>query len=76
MGIYVYCPEYTVQMDTGSSDLWIFSNDALKINNRTDIVVTETYGIGQAEGPVVFANFQIGDYKVPNQGTEVSLDSV
>ena len=56
-------------MDTGSSDLWVYSpGTPIFLTNTTDIVVTEAYGQGQATGPIVFADFSLGGYSVSGQG--------
>lgn len=61
--------EFRVQLDSGSSDLWIFSPKAdLKLTGKSKFVVKETYGIGEADGPVVFGELKLGAYTVPNQG--------
>ena len=60
---------YTVQMDTGSADLWIFApRDKLTLTNHSGITTSETYGSGVAEGEIVFGELKLGGYTVPNQG--------
>ncbi|TFK50938.1 acid protease [Heliocybe sulcata] len=58
-----------VQLDTGSSDLWIYSPDRQpKLTNTTSINnVNLTYGIGSVAGRLDFAEVEIGPYTVPSQ---------
>ncbi|THH16671.1 hypothetical protein EW146_g4001 [Bondarzewia mesenterica] len=60
--------ELMVQIDTGSTDLWVFPETSL--NNITFSnagPVNETYGSGSVQGPVAFASFSIGNYSVSSQ---------
>lgn len=62
---------FTVQFDTGSTDLWVAvppGSSPIKVTNTTDIQATETYGKGVASGPIQFAAVQLGGYTVPSQG--------
>ncbi|KAA1467341.1 acid protease [Dentipellis sp. KUC8613] len=62
--------ENQVQIDTGSTDLWVaplsplkdFQNGPAKANN-----VTEQYGSGTASGPILTSSFSWGSYSVENQ---------
>lgn len=68
---------FIVQMDTGSSDLWVYSpGTTLNLTNTTDITTTESYGQGVAEGTIVFGEFKLGGFTVPSQGELIVLSSV
>ncbi|TFY76162.1 hypothetical protein EWM64_g7851 [Hericium alpestre] len=57
--------DFNVQLDTGSSDFWIFKDAGVE---ATDIgPVNLTYGTGNAVGNVSFAPFSLGNYKVESQ---------
>lgn len=58
---------YVVQVDSGSSDLWIYTDDPPQIKNQTDVFVKEKYGIGSVQGTIAFAELQFGEFIVPNQ---------
>lgn len=60
---------YVVQMDTGSADLWIYApNDNLKLTNQSGITTNLTYGVGSAEGEIVFGELKLGNHTIPSQG--------
>lgn len=64
----------TVQLDTGSVDFWVYIPDTpLKLTNKTTIRITERYGIGSASGILSFAELQLGQYTVPNQGKRLTF---
>ena len=65
--------EFPIQLDTGSSDVWVQTPFELELTNTTDLNTTLTFGIGQASGNVAFADLQFGPHKVPGQGTSHSL---
>ena len=44
----------------------------VNLTNVTNLVVQESYGIGDVAGPIVFANMTLGPHFVPNQGIEIS----
>ena len=61
--------EFTVQLDTGSTDLVLVPDK----NITTSVVVWEhqpnsTYGTGYMAGPVAFAKLEFGNYTVDYQG--------
>lgn len=60
-----------MQVDSGSSDLWIYTDDPPEIKNQTDVFVKEKYGIGSVQGTIAFAELQFGEFIVPNQGEPV-----
>jgi len=62
-----------VQIDTGSTDLWVYAPSDIKVNNETDIEVTESYGKGHAKGPIAFADIELGKYHIQNQGEVIPM---
>ncbi|KZT21091.1 acid protease [Neolentinus lepideus HHB14362 ss-1] len=58
-----------VQLDTGSSDLWIYSPDPQpKLTNTTSFDhANMTYGIGSVAGRIDFAEVEVGPYTIPSQ---------
>ncbi|TBU31743.1 aspartic peptidase domain-containing protein [Dichomitus squalens] len=59
---------FTVQLDTGSSDLWLnTAGRAVQLTNATDLAAEEAYGSGQAAGSIAFAELRIGDFTLPSQ---------
>lgn len=58
---------FTVQLDSGSSDLWVNTDKPLKIVNDSGIVAQISYGVGFVEGPIQFAELQLGEYTIPSQ---------
>ena len=61
--------EFAIQLDTGSSDLWVMPPFALEVTNTTDIPASLTFGIGAVNGTVAFADMTFGPYEVQSQGT-------
>ncbi|KAH9838585.1 aspartic peptidase domain-containing protein [Rhodofomes roseus] len=67
--IHVQGQPVQVQIDSGSSDLWI-NNDGTDLQGLTDtnIYSTTFYGDGSvAEGPIVLANVSLGGFTVSGQ---------
>ncbi|KAM5542840.1 hypothetical protein V8D89_003504 [Ganoderma adspersum] len=59
---------FTVQLDTGSSDLWIHTaGHPVHFTNTTDLVTSETYGENHVEGKINFADLKIGELTVERQ---------
>ncbi|TFY61247.1 hypothetical protein EVJ58_g4630 [Rhodofomes roseus] len=57
-----------IQLDTGSSDLWVnLEAGEIEFTNTTDLPAEEAYGIGHITGTIQFANAELGDNIVPNQ---------
>ncbi|KAF9009070.1 aspartic peptidase domain-containing protein [Cyathus striatus] len=60
--------EYPVQLDTGSSDLWIKGDQHPTPNtNQTDMTYNLTYAIGWAYGNVAYAPVEFIGLSVPSQ---------
>lgn len=59
---------FLIQLDTGSSDLWLMDTGApIQFSNTTDIVVGDEFGIGGINGTIQFANVSLGSHFVPDQ---------
>lgn len=59
---------YPVQLDTGSSDLWIKGDTTpLPSSNQTSTTYNLTYGIGWAYGHVSYASAEFAGINVPSQ---------
>ncbi|KAH9935099.1 acid protease [Epithele typhae] len=59
---------FVVQLDTGSSDLWLNTTGRnVQFTNTTDLNVTEGYAKGGVSGWLSFADMTIGDFSVPGQ---------
>lgn len=60
--------DYHLQMDTGSSDLWIKGQKSpLPNSNPTSATYNLTYGIGWAFGYISYSTVQFSGISVPNQ---------
>ncbi|KAI0351016.1 acid protease [Trametes cingulata] len=61
-------PDFTVILDTGSSDLWVNTKGLnLQVTNTTDLQTDNTYAIGDVRGNIAFAELRIGPYVIPHQ---------
>lgn len=58
--------EYAVQIDTGSSDMWIRS-DSMANTQISNVNGNITYGIGWAAGPISRANVSFAGFNVSSQ---------
>ncbi|VDB90967.1 unnamed protein product [Peniophora sp. CBMAI 1063] len=59
---------FTLQIDTGSSDVVVFPDKPIKTTSvLKDLQVNETYGIGTYSGPVAFAKLEFAGYAVESQ---------
>ncbi len=61
---------FTVSIDTGSSDLWVLPKNpqSIQLTQTTDFSLVESYGIGQANGTIEFAQLEFAGFTVPSQG--------
>lgn len=60
--------EFLIQLDTGSSDLWLMNNGTpITLTNTTNLTLDDAFGIGNINGTVEFAQVSLGPYTVPNQ---------
>ncbi|KAI0650674.1 acid protease [Trametes meyenii] len=60
--------EYPLQLDTGSSDLWVKgASSPLPHSNQTSLTLNVTYGIGSTYGHISYATVEFANITVPNQ---------
>ncbi|OSD04314.1 acid protease [Trametes coccinea BRFM310] len=60
--------EYPLQLDTGSSDLWVKgTSHPLPQSTQTTTTLNITYGIGHTFGNVAYATVEFAGITVPNQ---------
>ncbi|TFY81571.1 hypothetical protein EWM64_g2445 [Hericium alpestre] len=58
---------FTLSLDTGSSDLWVYTSKSPSVVNLTDLSLNLTNGIGSAVGVVAYAPVAIDAYNITNQ---------
>ncbi|KAG8216943.1 aspartic peptidase domain-containing protein [Butyriboletus roseoflavus] len=63
----VHRKDFTLVIDTGSSDLWVIDSQKLKVDSTTNTTVNLTYGIGFAYGNIVYGPVSFGGYDVDHQ---------
>lgn len=68
--------DYPVQLDTGSSDLWVSSSSLVKVVKQTPIQYNLTYGIGWAFGNVSYSQVEFSGVTVPNQALLAASSAV
>ncbi|PFH52720.1 hypothetical protein AMATHDRAFT_1778 [Amanita thiersii Skay4041] len=74
--------DYPVQLDTGSSDLWIKGNSTVPLPNvtRTETIYNLTYAVGWAAGYLAYAPIEFAGLSVPQQAfldaTEVNNPAI
>ncbi|QRV72918.1 aspartyl protease [Ceratobasidium sp. AG-Ba] len=66
--------EYSVQIDTGSSDTWVRS-DNIALAQVSNIVGNITYGTGWAAGPISRADVSFAGYNVSSQAFMMATSS-
>ncbi|GJE99241.1 acid protease [Phanerochaete sordida] len=60
--------EFSVTLDTGSSDLYIYAPEGgIQITNDSHLEANITYVKGSVAGTVQFAELKIGEYTIPSQ---------
>lgn len=60
--------QFPIQLDTGSSDVWVQLPPGVNVKNTTNLTTELTFGIGQVDGNIAFADMQLGPHTVPSQG--------
>ncbi|GJE94323.1 acid protease [Phanerochaete sordida] len=60
--------DFTVQLDSGSSDLWVYApNGGIQITNDSHISGGIEYVKGVVSGTIQFAELKFGEYTIPSQ---------
>ncbi|KAI0343282.1 acid protease [Trametopsis cervina] len=57
---------FPIQLDSGSSDLWI-KRDGLNVTSTSNLTASLTFGIGEVSGNISFAEMEIGPHTIPSQ---------
>ncbi|KAH9851427.1 acid protease [Lenzites betulinus] len=61
---------FTVTIDTGSTDLWVnmdLEGIDVKVTNVSDVQTDSQYAMGDVKGNIAFAELRIGPYVIPSQ---------
>ncbi|KAI0819329.1 aspartic peptidase domain-containing protein [Trametes gibbosa] len=59
---------FTVLIDTGSTDLWVdMTGLDVQITNTTDLQTDSHYAVGDVKGNIAFAELRFGQYVIPSQ---------
>ncbi|KAG9095346.1 hypothetical protein FS749_010622 [Ceratobasidium sp. UAMH 11750] len=66
--------EYAVQIDTGSSDLWVRS-DSMAHTQVSNLVGNITYGVGWAAGPISRGDVAFAGYNISSQAFMMATSS-
>jgi len=67
--------EYTLQLDTGSSDLWVATTDTIPNSQTSSLTYNLTYGIGYASGHIVTAPVSFANADVQSQAFLLATDA-
>ncbi|KAI0832488.1 acid protease [Trametes gibbosa] len=60
--------DYPLQLDTGSSDLWVKGKSSpLPHSNQTSLTLSLTYGVGETSGYISYTSVEFAGITVPNQ---------
>ncbi|EJD48410.1 acid protease [Auricularia subglabra TFB-10046 SS5] len=68
--------DYPVQLDTGSSDLWVHTNRGISGAHTTGLTYNMTYGIGYAYGNIITAPVEFAGFELPRQALIDAVDAV
>ncbi|KZV97236.1 acid protease [Exidia glandulosa HHB12029] len=67
--------DYAVQLDTGSSDLWVHTTSGVRSVHTTGLQYNLTYGIGYAYGNIVTADVEFAGFELPRQALIDAVDA-
>lgn len=64
-----FSTDLTLNLDTGSCDLVVIRQGRdINLTNSTNVQAFEQFGVGEAIGNISFADLQLGDFTIQNQG--------